>query len=209
MSSKEYFKEVAGEWEVMSRDFFSETVREKAYEMADIKEGKKAADIGAGTGFISEGLLEHGLTVVAIDQSNEMLDVMKQKFKSTNNIEYKIGVAEELPIESSSLDYAFANMFLHHVDIPLLAIKEMVRILKPGGKIVITDLDKHSHEFLVKEQYDKWLGFEREEVVKWFEAAGLINVKIECVGSNCCAKENAGCDSASISIFAAFGEKYK
>ncbi|SFI41860.1 Methyltransferase domain-containing protein [Tindallia magadiensis] len=207
MSSKEYFKEIAEKWDVMSRDFFSEKVREKAYELAEVKPGKKAADIGAGTGFISEGLLDRGLTVIAIDQSNEMLEVMKKNFSGNNSIEYKVGVAEELPIESNSVDYAFANMYIHHVEKPLLAIREMVRILRPGGRIVITDLDKHNHEFLAAEQFDKWLGFEREEVLKWFEDAGLRKVKIDCVESNCCSVASNGSESASISIFAAFGEK--
>jgi len=48
-------------------------------------------------------------------------------------------------------------MYLHHVEDPPAAIKEMVRILKPGGKIVITDADEHNYEFLRTEQQDRWL----------------------------------------------------
>ncbi|GKU27108.1 class I SAM-dependent methyltransferase [Clostridium folliculivorans] len=207
MSSKVYFKEVAKEWDVMRQDFFSESVRDKAYEVADVEEGKLAADIGAGTGFITEGLLQKGLNVIAVDQSYEMLEEMKLKFNEFKSVEYLQGDAEKLPIDDATVDYAMANMYLHHVEDPLKAIKEMVRILKPSGKLVITDLDQHNHEFLRTEQHDRWMGFDRKAIENWFVEAGLSNVVIDCVGGNCCATSNCGCESASISIFIAYGEK--
>lgn len=207
MSSKIYFKEVANQWDTMRKGFFSEAVREKAYSMADVKEGQLAADIGAGTGFVTEGLLQRGLKVIAVDQSPEMLEQMRQKFNGFEGVDYRQGEAENLPIENDSVDYAMANMYLHHVEDPLTAIKEMIRILKPGGKLVITDLDEHNHEFLRLEQHDRWLGFKRGDVKRWFQSAGLKNVVIDCAGGNCCSASSCGCDSASISIFAAYGEK--
>ncbi|GFP74325.1 class I SAM-dependent methyltransferase [Clostridium fungisolvens] len=207
MSSKVYFKEVAKEWDTMRQDFFSESVRDKAYEVADVKEGKLAADIGAGTGFITEGLLQKGLNVIAVDQSYEMIEEMKQKFNLSNQVEYRQGDAEKLPIDDVTVDYAMANMYLHHVEDPLIAIKEMVRILKPSGKLVITDLDQHNHEFLRTEQHDRWMGFDRKDIENWFVEAGLSNVFVDCVGGNCCATSSCGGESASISIFVAYGEK--
>ncbi len=207
MDSKMYFKEVAGQWDKMQQGFFSEAVREKAYCLANVKEGELAADIGAGTGFVSEGLLNKGLKVIAVDRSEEMLEQMKNKFGTDSGIEYRQGEAECLPIENNNVDYAMANMYLHHVEDPLTAIKEMTRILKPGGKLVITDLDKHNHEFLKLEQHDRWLGFKREDVKEWFTSAGLKNIVIDCAGGNCCASSSCGCDQAAISIFAVCGEK--
>lgn len=207
MDSKYYFKKVANQWDEMRQGFFSEVVREKAYTLADVREGELAADIGAGTGFVTEGLLQRGLKVIAIDQSEDMLNQMKKKFKECDCVEYRLGEAESLPIDTDMLDYAMANMYLHHVENPLAAINEMVRILKPGGKIVITDLDEHNHKFLKLEHHDRWMGFKRETVEQWFVEAGLKNVIIDCAGGNCCAASNCGCDNASISIFVAYGEK--
>ncbi|MDP4090782.1 MAG: class I SAM-dependent methyltransferase [Bacillota bacterium] len=207
MGSKVYFEKVASQWDTMRKGFFSEAVREKACDMAAVKEGQLAADIGAGTGFVTEGLLQRGLKVIAVDQSPEMLEKMRQKFKDFDVVDYRLGEAENLPIDNDSVDYAMANMYLHHVEDPLAAIKEMVRILKPGGKLVITDLDEHNHEFLRVEQQDRWLGFKREDVEQWFLTAGLKNVVVDCAGGNCCSASSCGCDSASISIFAAYGEK--
>ncbi|MFW2487820.1 class I SAM-dependent methyltransferase [Clostridium chromiireducens] len=205
--SKEYFDKVASKWDNMRTDFFSDGVRLIAYKTANIEEGKIAADIGAGTGFITEGLIKNNLKVIAIDQSEEMLNLLKDKFSYYKDLECVQGKGENIPIEDKSVDYVFANMFLHHVENPIIVLKEMYRILKSGGKLVITDLDEHNYEFLKTEQYDVWMGFDRNKILEWFKDAGLENVTINCVGSNCCADSKCGCDKASISIFVAYGEK--
>ncbi len=207
MSSKPYFDQVAPQWDKMRESFFSAVVREKAFSIADVQAGRLAADIGAGTGFITEGLIQKGLKVIAVDQSEAMLAEMRRKFANVDAIDYRLGEAENLPISNATVDYVFANMYLHHVERPPIAIKEMVRILKPAGKLVITDLDEHTFEFLREEHHDCWMGFKREDVKRWFEEAGLHNVGTDCVGENCCAQSSFGDGYASISIFVAFGEK--
>jgi ubiquinone/menaquinone biosynthesis C-methylase UbiE len=207
MSSKDYFEKVADQWDQMRKSFFSEKVRKVAVIKADIQAGKLAADIGAGTGFITEELVQNGLKVIAVDQSEAMLEEMKKKFGRFDTVEYRIGDFNNLPMQDETVDYVFANMYLHHVDVPQVAIEEMARILKPGGKVVITDMDEHEFEFLEKEQHDRWMGFKREDVESWFEQAGLKNVKVECVGEECCG-ESAECgEKASVSLFVAYGEK--
>lgn len=207
MNSSNYFNEVANKWDDMRENFFSESIREKACSVAGLEKGKLAADIGAGTGFIAEALLNEGMKVIAVDFSEEMLGQMQQKFKDFSSIQYRQGESENLPIESASVDYAMANMYLHHVENPLNGIKEMTRILKPGGKLILTDLDEHNFEFLRTEQFDRWMGFKREDIKQWFTEAGLKNITIDCAGGNCCSTSNSGCENASISIFIAYGER--
>lgn len=206
LMSKQYFDEVAHQWETMRKTFFSDNVREKAFAAAGVSPGKAAADIGAGTGFITEGLINKGLKVIAVDQSEAMLTEMKKKFTHPD-IEYRVGTAENLPIADNAVDYCFANMYLHHVESPLTAIKEMARILKPGGILVITDLDEHAFEFLRTEQHDVWMGFKREDINQWFHDAGLTNVIVDCADESCCAQSGDGREYASISIFVASGVK--
>jgi Methylase involved in ubiquinone/menaquinone biosynthesis len=205
--SKDYFNDIAADWDTMRTSFFSEEVREVAYTLANIQKGKIAADIGAGTGFMTEGLLKAGLNVVAIDQSEKMLISIKQKYKEYNTLTCVIGDSDALPINEQSVNYAFANMYLHHVVEPSIAINELYRILKPGGKLVITDLDEHNFTFLKTEQYDVWMGFDRNQIKAWFLQAGFKDVTISCVGCNCCSDSKNSEEKASISIFAAYGVK--
>ncbi len=207
MGSKEYFEEVVEDWDQMRSEFFSTAVREKAYAVAELKSDSVAADIGAGTGFITEGLLKEGVKVIAVDQSPKMLETLKNKFEDEGELECREGIAKNLPLKDESVDYIFANMFLHHVKSPAETIKEMVRALKKGGKLIITDLDKHDLEFLRTKQQDRWLGFPRDDIKKWLNQVGLKNIQVDCADSNCCAESESGSEKANVSIFVAYGEK--
>lgn len=207
MSSKAYFDKVAGDWSTMRKAFFSESIREKAFAVAGLESGKTAADIGAGTGFISGGLIAAGVRVIAVDQSAAMLAELKKQLRPNSAVDCRQGTAEQLPIEDERVDYAFANMYIHHVEKPPVALKEMSRILRPGGRLVITDLDEHEFEFLRREHHDRWMGFKREEFKAWLQAAGLIQINVENAGGNCCATSCETSLQAAASIFVASGEK--
>ena len=207
MTSRKYFDDIAADWDSMRKRFFSDEVRETAFKIAGIERGKTAADLGAGTGYMTEGLLREGLIVIAIDQSAEMLALMKKKFAKSKDVDFRLGDSERLPIADESVDYVFANMYLHHVDSPPKAIAEMTRILRPGGVIVITDMDEHNHEFLRTEQHDRWLGFKRDDIVAWLIEAGLDSATIVGVGEKCSSTSETTDDVANISIFAASGSK--
>ncbi len=207
MGSKDYFDHVAGQWDEMRKSFFSEAVRNKALAAIGAQPGKIAADIGAGSGFITAGLIRAGLHVIAVDQSEMMLDVMRRKFSGIQGMDFRVGNAEQLPIADTSVDYVLANMTLHHVESPRHAIMEMTRILKAGGRLVITDLDEHTFEFLRAEHQDRWMGFKREEIKRLMASAGLKNAIVGCAGESCCAQSKCGNEKAAVSIFLACGEK--
>ncbi len=207
MDGRQYFNQVASQWDKLRGEFFSEELRKKAISAARVQSGRIAADIGTGTGFITEGLIKRGLKVIAIDQSEAMIMEMKKRFNGIDAIDYRIGEAEKLPISNEGVDYVFANMFLHHTETPKLAILEMARILKQDGALVITDLNEHGFEFLKTEHCDRWMGFCRKDIKRWLIEAGLKNVKIDCAGENCCAQSSHGEEYAAISIFVAFGQK--
>jgi len=207
MKSRNYFDEIAPQWDRLRESFFSRAVKDKALSVANVHPGRIAADIGCGTGFITEGLVQRGLKIIAVDGSEVMLSEMKQKFAGLDLIDYRLGEAGRLPIQDETVDYAFANMYLHHVEVPPDAIKEMTRILKPGGILVITDLDEHRFEFLKREHNDRWMGFPRVDIRRWFEEAGLRDVALDCVGENCCAASSCGSEHAKIGIFVASGRK--
>jgi SAM-dependent methyltransferase len=207
MSSRQYFDAIAGEWDEIRRGFFSDSIRTRAIALAEPRAGMLAVDLGAGTGFISEGLLDLGLRVIAVDQSPAMIAELERKFAGNRLLECRRGDALDLPIADGIADCAFANMYIHHVEVPALAIREIGRIVKPGGRVVITDIDKHDHEFLRTEQHDRWLGFRREDIAAWLQDAGFEAVKVECAVGDCCSTAEDGGDKARITIFAASGTR--
>lgn len=210
MSSGMYFAEVAPQWDTMRQVFFSETVKEMAFKKAGISSKDilaVAVDVGAGTGFVTEGLVKRGLQVIAVEPVAEMIDVLRAKPFAQTDVECRLGQAEKLPLADGEAAYAFANMSLHHVDDPRLAIAEMFRVLQAGGRAVITDLDTHQVELLRTEHNDRWMGFERAAVHGWLEQAGFVDIEIDSVGACCGSETNMPSGGAGIGIFVASGRR--
>jgi len=206
--SRDYFNQVASRWDELQKSYYDESILVAARKKVPISPDMVVADIGAGTGFITKGIAPYVSKVIALDQSPEMLKEMARNMTRLDigNVEYKQGILERLPLPDNEVNVAFANMVLHHAFDPQKAIREMARILKPGGWLVITDGDRHEHEWMRTELHDVWLGFERADVKGWFEGAGLTSVDVDCVGSECCATSEAG-EGARVSIFIAVGQK--
>ena len=175
---KNYFGGIASEWDSISREFYGPGIRDRILEHVRPEPGKIIADLGAGTGFISEGLRDSPASIIAIDISKEMLQEMQSKFQGARNIDYRVGEANHLPVKNGIVDYVLANMYLHHVEDPPRAIREIYRIINPGGRLVLTDLDSHEYRFLQEEQHDIWLGFRHSDIRDWLRAAGFNNVRV-------------------------------
>lgn len=205
--SKHYFDQVSPNWDTLRKSFFPDAIREKAILASNITEGSVVADIGAGAGFITEAIKHLPISIVAIDQSSGMIEIMKKKFGHAPNIKYLQTEGEEISLPTESVDVALANMYLHHVNDPLFVISEIYRILKPGGRLVITDLDKHNHEFLISEHFDQWMGFERQDIRNWFITVGFKKISVDCTEAKCATKSFDKDKEANVSVFIARGTK--
>lgn len=205
--SKTYFAGVAEQWDTLRASMFGEGVRSAALEQAALFPQAVAVDVGAGTGFIAQGLAPRVAQVHVVDYSPEMLAVARRNLAEYSNVEFHLANGATLPLSDSSADAVLANMYLHHAPDPQVAIREMTRLLKPGGRLVITDLDQHTHTWLQDEQGDLWLGFRRQQVFEWFQDSGLVNVRVEDTQQRCSSQSEDKGDSASIEIFIAIGTR--
>lgn len=110
-----------------------------------LQPGEKVMDIGCGLG---NDLLEmaeligiHGLAV-GVDKSESLILEAQQRARARRVLaQFQIADAEHLPWNSNQFDACRADRLLQHVRNPRLVLDEMVRLLKPGGRIVITDRD--------------------------------------------------------------------
>jgi ubiquinone/menaquinone biosynthesis C-methylase UbiE len=203
--TREYFDQVADKWDEMRRTFFGDGVRRQAVAAAGITAGQLVADVGTGTGFLAEAALDAGARVIGIDNSAGMREQVAARFAG-RPFEARDGDTEALPLDAAEVDAVLANMVLHHAPDPPAAIREMTRVLKPGGILVITDADTHTHEWLRTEQHDRWLGFDRADIARWFRDAGLHDVTVGDTQELCSPTSTCG-TRAAITIFLARGCK--
>ena len=70
-------------------------------------------------------------------------------------------------------------MVIHYLPSPAEAIREMARVVKPGGVVVVVDFVSHEHEWMRQELGVAWLGFSMEEIEGWFAEAGLGDFHLE------------------------------
>ncbi len=203
---KEYFEQVSSEWDTLRQGFYGEEVREAVLKAARIGPQHTVLDVGAGTGFLTEGAAKIARKVIALDFSESMTGEAISK-RLGKNVEFRIGNVERIPLADSSLDAVIGNMILHHCSRPEVAVKEMARVLVPGGRIALSDLQEHNHESLRKDHADLWLGFRMEYVKDILERAELDDVRVETLGS-CCSTGGEG-EQIKIPMFLALGQKHR
>ncbi|EKQ51622.1 MULTISPECIES: methyltransferase domain-containing protein [unclassified Clostridium] len=181
MSSREYFDSIAIDWNKMRSEYFKDEVRERILQKLEVN-NKVIGDLGCGTGFISLGLVSKNPNIIfSIDQSINMLKELKKECikRNYNNIYPIKSTLDELVLYDESLDAITINMALHHIVRPDKSIKEMYRVLKSRGKVVISDVYKHNGKWAKEEMHDEWLGFSEEEIITWLKGASFKNIKIE------------------------------
>jgi len=137
------------------------------------------ADLGAGEGTISQLMAQRAKRVIAVDNSEKMVEFGTELARkhAIGNLQYRLGDLEDVPIRTGTVDLAFLSQALHHAVHPARAVAEAARILKPGGRIAILDLNRHHFEEARELYADLWLGFTELEIEKLLYEAGLHDVE--------------------------------
>jgi phosphatidylethanolamine/phosphatidyl-N-methylethanolamine N-methyltransferase len=113
--------------------------RRRAMEIAALQPGEKVCLVGIGTG-TDLLLLPTHTQAIGFDISEAMLSRAREKLPlSDTHVELLIGDAQKLPLESSSVDVVILNLILSVVPDPQRCLSEALRVLRPGGRIVVFD----------------------------------------------------------------------
>ncbi len=105
------------------------------------KKGEKVLDVGCGTGTYGSEFSKMGLEVTCLDMSKRMLNIAKTKSK---NIDTILGNVEDMPFEDNTFDLIVGITLIEFLPKPEKAIREMRRVLKDDGRIILGVLNRFS-----------------------------------------------------------------
>ncbi len=154
--------------------------------LAPLERGAMIVDLGTGPGLLSIQLhkLWPQAKIIGVDLSGEMLEIAKKNADKAgmSNYETRLGRAEEIPIESNSVDLVVTQSSLHEWENPRQGFSEISRVLKPGGSLILKDynrawLSTWKRKLLGVFHHLEMFKFTFEEVADLLKEAGFDEIK--------------------------------
>jgi ubiquinone/menaquinone biosynthesis C-methylase UbiE len=124
---------------------------------ARLKGNERVLDIATGPGYIAEAFARAAREVMGVDLTAAMLAIGEERTKQNgvSNVSFRIGDAQNLPFENESFDVVVCRLALHHMQDPGRVVREMARVCRVGGTILMEDV--YASEHLGRAEYqDRW-----------------------------------------------------
>jgi ArsR family transcriptional regulator len=170
--SREFFDASSEGWDALRDELFGDSFVLHAL-MGLVPGHWVVADLGCGTGLVSEALAPFVERVVGVDSSAPMLQRAEQRLERFDNVELQQAELESLPIQNDQVDIATLILVLHHVEEPKQAVREAARCLRPGGRILIVDMLPHDRVQYQQDMGHVWMGFSEEMMNEFLTDAGF------------------------------------
>ncbi|NYZ79590.1 arsenite methyltransferase [Candidatus Micrarchaeota archaeon] len=157
--------------------------------LADLREGETVLDLGAGAGidvFLAANKVGPEGYVIGVDMTEEMIKKANKTAKKHGykNVEFRFGEIEDLPVEDNSIDVIISNCVINLSTNKLRTYKEAYRVLKAGGRVLISDLVTEGElPEKIRRNFDAWAGciagaLEKKKYIETIKKAGFRDVKI-------------------------------
>lgn len=170
--SRSFFGRLGGEWDRVREELFGDRFTAAAL-LALFDASWTVADIGCGTGEVTQLLAPFVAKVVAIDRERSMLDAARARLAGSTNVEFREGDIAKLPGRDREFDAIIAMLVLHHVPDIAGAMRELARTLRPGGTLLVVDMVAHGRDEYRVTMGHQHLGFGETDLAKVAKAAGF------------------------------------
>ncbi len=159
-------------------------------EYAQIKKGETVLDLGSGAGndcFVARSIVGETGKVIGVDMTEVMIEKAKRNAQKLgyDNVEFRLGEIEDLPLASNRVDVVVSNCVLNLVPDKEKAFAETFRVLKPGGHFSISDIVL-SGQLPEGLQQDAAMyagcvsgAIQREEYLDIVRKAGFVNIQVQ------------------------------
>ncbi|MCF7220258.1 ArsR/SmtB family transcription factor [Marilutibacter chinensis] len=138
-------------------------------------------DIASGDGVLAELMAPHAHRYVCLDASSKVVNAATERLRRLGNVEVHEGDMHELPFADAEFDLVVLMHALTYADHPARAVAEAGRVLRPGGRLLLTSLAAHEHRSTVEAYGHVNLGFGGKELRRFADRAGLEVVSCETV----------------------------
>ena len=178
-NAKSYFDRVAasfGEVELPGR-----TWEGLARALMCLAPQQRYVDLGVGDGQLTLMLAQTAQKVTAVDISTKMLAQIERRAEDLglDNITTLEADIEDMSLADGSHDIAVMSQALHHVHSPSRALKEALRVLARGGRLLVIDLLAHNEDWVREKLNHQHLGFTEEELTELLTQAGFKDIRVE------------------------------
>jgi len=178
--SASFFGRMAGGWDDVRQELFGRGFTADAL-LSLIRPDWVVADLGCGTGNAAAHLAPVCERVIAIDQSEPMLEAAQKRLIDTPNVEFRAGDLGSLPLGDASVDAAVCVLVLHHMDDPGAVLSEAARVLRTdrgGGVLLAVDMTEHDRDEYRSTMGHAHLGFGDRDLEDMLSARGFGRVRV-------------------------------
>ncbi|WP_433626055.1 methyltransferase domain-containing protein [Halomicrococcus sp. NG-SE-24] len=172
-----FYKYLSKVYDTVNPFVWNEEMRAEAISMLDVDEDDRVLDVGCGTGFATEGLLERTENVHGLDQSVHQLEKAWDKLGKHDPVSFYRGDAERLPFRDDTFDVVWSSGSIEYWPDPVATLRDMRRVTKPGGQVLVVGPNYPKTGVMQKVADAIMLFYDREEADRMFHAAGYDDVR--------------------------------